>query len=89
MVEQTMEPSQTKRVPAFTALAKSGVAIWGYRTGDDTSAILETEAEATDTKDAIWYDLQGRRVNKHSIRKSHGLNIVRQRNGNVKKTIMK
>ena len=87
MVEQTMEPSQTKRVPAFTALAKSGVAIWGYRTGDDTSAIHETEA--ADTKDAIWYDLQGRRVNKHFIRMNHGLNIVRQRNGNVKKTFMK
>ena len=62
MVEQTMEPSQTKRVPAFTALANSGVTIWGYRTGDDTSAVHEMTAEKNDTKDAIWYDLKGRRI---------------------------
>jgi len=62
MVEQTMEPSQTKRVRAFTALAKSGVTVWGYRTGDDTSAIQEARTDDSHAKDAILYDLQGRRV---------------------------
>ena len=62
MVEQTMEPSQTKRVPAFTAMAKSGVTVWGYRTGDDTSAIQEVMTDEPRSKDAILYDLHGRRI---------------------------
>ncbi len=62
MVEQTMEPSQTKRVAAFTALAKTGVTIWGYRSGDDPTAIQDVLAEETDGKDTPWYDLLGRRV---------------------------
>ena len=63
MVEQTMEPSQTKKVPAFTALSKTGVSVWGYRSGDDTTSLKEVTAEETGTKDDVWYDLQGRRVN--------------------------
>lgn len=62
MVEQTMEPSQTKRVPAFTAMSKSGVTVWGYRTGDDTSAIQEVMTDEPRSNDDILYDLHGRRI---------------------------
>ena len=62
MVEQIMEPSQTKRVPAFTAMAKSGVTVWGYRTGDDTSAIQEVMTDEPRSNDDILYDLHGRRI---------------------------
>lgn len=63
MVDQMMEPSQTKKVPAFTALSKTGVSVWGYRSGDDTTSLKEVTAEEAGTKDDVWYDLQGRRVN--------------------------
>lgn len=36
MVEQTMEPSDDK-VAAFTAMAKNGVTIWGYKYTDSTT----------------------------------------------------
>ena len=62
MVEQIMEPSQTKRVPAFTAMSKSGVTVWGYRTGDDTSAIQEVMTDEPRSNDDILYDLHGRRI---------------------------
>ena len=63
IVEQTMEPSQTKRVPAFTAMAKSGVTVWGYRFGDDVTAIHNV-AEIVDSKssNSKLIDLSGRRV---------------------------
>lgn len=38
MIEQTLEPGQTK-APSFTAMANNGVSIWGYRSGDITSAV--------------------------------------------------
>lgn len=61
MVEQTMEPSQTKVVPAFSALARSGATIWGYRTGDDPTAVNGTvPAEDTYTRQTAWFDLLGR-----------------------------
>ncbi len=62
MVEQTMEPSQTKTVPAFTVMAKSGVTLWGYRSGDDTTALREVETEGADKDGDTWFDLLGRRV---------------------------
>lgn len=72
MVEQKMEPSQTKQVVAFTALAKSGVTVWGYRSGDDPTGINEVENEELrkynaerngGEADGRWYDLQGRCYN--------------------------
>lgn len=59
MVEQTMEPTDDK-VAAFTALAKSGVTVWGYCTSPYT-AIRSINRNADAADDAI-YDLQGRRV---------------------------
>ncbi|MCR5240649.1 MAG: hypothetical protein K6E15_10900, partial [Prevotella sp.] len=47
MVEQTLEPSDDK-VVAFTAMAKNGVSIWGYKYTDVTTPIEpETPVEAT------------------------------------------
>ena len=63
MVEQTMEPSQTKRVVSFTALAKNGVTIWGYRSGDDPTGIEKVAIESQQTKKETILDLQGRHVN--------------------------
>ena len=62
IVEQTMEPSQTKRVPVFTAMARSGVTVWGYRSGDDTSTVQVVTAENHNAETDIWYNLQGHRV---------------------------
>ena len=62
MVEQTMEPSQTKKTVAFTALANSGVTVWGYRTGDDLTGISGVAMESQQTRKAAMFDLQGRRV---------------------------
>ena len=59
MVEQTMEPDDTK-VPAFTALAKNGVTIWGYCTSPYTG-IEDVKADIKLADGAI-YDLQGQRV---------------------------
>ena len=47
MVEQTMEPSDDK-VAAFTAMAKNGVTIWGYKYTDSTTPeVPETPIEPT------------------------------------------
>ena len=62
MVEQTMEPSQTKKTAAFTALANSGVTVWGYRTGDDLTGISGVAMESQQTRKETMFDLQGRRV---------------------------
>ena len=62
MVEQTMEPSQTKKTVAFTALANSGVTVWGYRTGDDLTGISGVAMESQQTRKEAMFDLQGRRV---------------------------
>ena len=65
MVEQTMEPSQTKKTAAFTALANSGVTVWGYRSGDDPTGIKEHVAtKSQQTMKGDLFDLQGRRVTK-------------------------
>ena len=63
MVDQTLEPTTTV-VPAFTALAKSGVTVWGYRYADDATGINVLNANGA-TSESI-YDLQGRRVTKPS-----------------------
>ena len=62
MVEQTMEPSQTKKTVACTALANSGVTVWGYRTGDDLTGISGVAMESQQTRKEAMFDLQGRPV---------------------------
>jgi arabinan endo-1,5-alpha-L-arabinosidase len=64
MVEQTMEPKSTKTA-AFTALTRSGVTVWGYRSGDDPTGIKEYVAtKSQQTMQGDLFDLQGRRVTK-------------------------
>ena len=59
MIEQTLEPSETK-VPAFTAIAATtGVTAWGYQTEVSTGI---AEVKADNSADGPVYDLQGRRV---------------------------
>ena len=60
MVEQTLEPSDTK-VPAFTAVAAlTGVTIWGYQT-EATTGMAHVVVDKGQSDDAI-YDLHGHRV---------------------------
>ena len=63
VIEQTMEPSQTKQTVAFTALAKSGVTVWGYRTGEDPTPVQTVKAESK-KESMVFYDIMGRRVSK-------------------------
>ena len=59
MIEQTMEPTDTK-VAAFTAVsANTGVTVWGYQT-ESTTGInsIDNGHRAINN----WYDLQGRKV---------------------------
>ena len=64
MVEQTMEPKSTKTA-AFTALTRSGVTVWGYRSGVDPTGIKEHVAsKSQQTMKGDLFDLQGRRVTK-------------------------
>ncbi len=59
MVEQTMEPQDTK-VVAFTGTRTSGISIWGYKYEDLPAGIstIQNDAQA----DGLLFDLQGRRV---------------------------
>ena len=59
MVEQTLEQTNNK-VASFTAMAKSGVSIWGYYTGP-TSGIASVKYE-NHSKEGQIFDMQGRRV---------------------------
>ena len=59
MVEQTLEPTDTK-VPAFTALAgTTGVTVWGYQTEPTTGLV---DVRATSSADNHFFDLQGRKM---------------------------
>ena len=80
IVEQKMEPNQTKIVVAFTALAKSGVTIWGYRTGEDPTALNQVKEESS-IGNELWYNLQGNRIN---MPKRKGIYIVNGRKVLVK-----
>ena len=64
MVEQTLEPTDTK-APAFTAIAATtGVTVWGYQTEAATS-IESVEADNTSSLFPLpssFYDLQGKPV---------------------------
>ena len=57
MVEQTMEPSDDK-VVAFTAMAKNGVSIWGYKYAEATGIQRVTRQ----SDDSDYYDLRGMKV---------------------------
>ena len=74
MVDQVMESNTTawpttsfsatkkNKTVAFTAVAKNGVTIWGYRSGDDPTGISDTPL--LNHQEEIIFDLQGRRVAK-------------------------
>lgn len=59
MIEQTMEPTDTK-VVAFTAVAaNTGATVWGYQTEATTGiSSIDNEQRTIDT----WYDLQGHKI---------------------------
>ena len=60
MVEQTLEPTDTK-VPAFTAVAATnGTTAWGYQTEAATGIEGIRHQESGDNDP--WYDLHGRRI---------------------------
>ncbi len=81
MVEQTLEPTTTKTV-AFTALLRSGVTIWGYRTGDDPTGIAGVTVQPT-AEDGPLFDLNGRRVERSGL-KQGGIYIENGRKRIVK-----
>jgi arabinan endo-1,5-alpha-L-arabinosidase len=58
MVEQTLEPTSEKAA-AFTAVAKNGVTIWGYKPIESTGI---REAKTRPQQDDRIYDLSGRLV---------------------------
>jgi len=66
MVEQTLEPTDTK-APAFTAIAATtGTTVWGYQTEASAAGIANITINDDSATGAI-YDLRGHRVkNTHS-----------------------
>ena len=63
MVEQTLEPTDTK-VPAFTAMAaKTGVSVWGYQT-EATTGIEGVTDDISHLSPLVSpiFDLQGRKI---------------------------
>lgn len=66
MVEQTLEPTDTK-APAFTAIAATtGTTVWGYQTESSAAGIANITIDDDSATGAI-YDLRGHRVkNTHS-----------------------
>lgn len=66
MVEQTLEPTDTK-APAFTAIAATtGTTVWGYQTEASAAGIANITIDDDSATGAI-YDLRGHRVkNTHS-----------------------
>ena len=61
MVEQTMEPTNTK-VNAFTCMASGGVTIWGYQTKQTTGISNAVADEEKVTAKGCWHALDGRRL---------------------------
>ena len=61
MVEQTLEPTDTK-APAFTAIAATtGVTVWGYQTEASSLGIASVTVD-DDSATGVTYDLRGCRV---------------------------
>ncbi len=56
----TFNPTKKNKTVAITALARSGVTAWAYRTGDDPTSLSDIVSRKM--SDSPWYDLQGRRV---------------------------
>ena len=64
MVEQTLEPTNTK-APAFTAVAATtGATVWGYQTEAATGILTMDNGQWT--MDNGVYDLQGHRISTDS-----------------------
>ena len=62
MIEQTLEPTDTK-APAFTAVAaKTGASIWGYQTEATTGIEGVSDNYQLSTINYQLYDLQGRKI---------------------------
>ena len=62
MIEQTLEPTDTK-APAFTAVAaKTGASIWGYQTEATTGIEGVSNNYQLSTINCQLYDLQGRKI---------------------------
>ena len=62
MIEQTLEPTDTK-APAFTAVAaKTGASIWGYQTEATTGIEGVSDNYQLSTINCQLYDLQGRKI---------------------------
>ena len=62
MIEQTLEPTDTK-APAFTAVAaKTGASIWGYQTEATTGIEGVSDNYQLSTFNCQLYDLQGRKI---------------------------
>ena len=64
MIEQTLEPYDTK-TPAFTAVAaNTGVTVWGYQTESTTGIkdVMADDNRQLSTDNCQLYDLQGRKV---------------------------
>ena len=62
MIEQTLEPTDTK-APAFTAVAaKTGASIWGYQTESTTGIEGVSDNYQLSTINCQLYDLQGRKI---------------------------
>ena len=62
MIEQTLEPTDTK-APTFTAVAaKTGASIWGYQTEATTGIEGVSDNYQLSTINYQLYDLQGRKI---------------------------
>ena len=62
MIEQTLEPTDTK-APAFTAVAaKTGATVWGYQTEATTGIERVSDNYQISTINCQLYDLQGRKI---------------------------
>ena len=64
MIEQTLEPYDTK-TPAFTAVAaNTGVTVWGYQTESTTGIkdVMADDNRQLSTDNCQLYDLQGHKV---------------------------
>ena len=62
MIEQTLEPTDTK-APAFTAVAaKTGASIWGFQTEATTGIEGVSDNYQLSTINCQLYDLQGRKI---------------------------
>jgi arabinan endo-1,5-alpha-L-arabinosidase len=100
LVEQMLEPKTDKTI-AFTVIGKGGVSVWGYRSGDDPTGIVEimhnaqdTRCDAASTKYAGMYSLNGQRLQAGTSGATtgttatrHGITIERRHDGTFRKVL--